>query len=299
MGKLKFRFRVLLKVFLVLFGVLIILLRFEIIGQPMLNMSFRYSDKKITSLFRDEDLQPVIKYHTFEDYTLRYVELITKKDRPYVIFVHGAPGSSADYFDYFRNETLYNNVNLISIDRLGYGYSGFGNSQTSIQKQGEAIHSIIENCCPSNSVILVGHSYGGPVVVRMAIDNPDFYKGLILLAPALDPENEKEIKIAHLANTRPTRWLTPAALRVAADEKFTHVEELVKMLPHYTKLETPIVHIHGNADSLVPYANLRFSKEHIRADILEPVSLENEDHFLPWSQHELIVRKILKMASSK
>ena len=227
----------------------------------MLNMSFRYSDRKITALFKSEDLQPTVKYNKFKGHSLRYVELITDKSLPYVVFIHGAPGSSADYYDYFRNEDLYAKVNLISVDRLGYGYSNFGNSETSIQYQGEAIQSIIENYCSSNKVILVGHSYGGPIAVRMAMDYPNSYESLLLLAPALDPENEKMIKMAHLAINKPTSWITPAALKVAAEEKFTHSQEIKKMVLHYGKIEIPVCHIHGDKDSLVPYINLKFSKK--------------------------------------
>lgn len=297
MRKLTFRPKIWLQILLALFCTLILLLRFEIVGQPILTMSFRYSDRKITSLFRGEDVQPEIKYHNFNGQVLRYVELATNKNLPYVIFIHGAPGSSADYYDYFRNEELYERVNLISIDRLGYGYSDFGNSQTSIQQQGEAIQSIIEISCLSQHVILVGHSYGGPIAVRMAMDNPTSYKSLLLLAPALDPENEKVIKIARLANIKPTSWITPAALKVAADEKFSHTKELRKMIPLYKKIEIPVCHIHGTKDSLVPYENLDFSIKHFPKNLIEPVILDGEDHFLPWTQKELIVKKIIEAAT--
>lgn len=260
-------------------------------------MSFRYSDRKITSLFRGEDVQPEIKYHDFNGKTLRYIELVTNKNLPYVIFIHGAPGSSADYYDYFRNEELYEKVNLISIDRLGYGYSDFGNSQTSIQRQGEAIQSIIEKSCLSQQIILVGHSYGGPIAVRMAMDNPSSYKSLLLLAPALDPENEKVIKIARLAHMKPTSWITPAALKVAADEKFLHTEELKKMIFLYNKVAIPVCHIHGTKDSLVPFENLDFSIKNFPKNLIEPVILYGEDHFLPWTREELIVKKIIEAAT--
>ena len=259
----------------------------------MLTLSFRYSDKKIAALFQGEDLQPSIKYHKFKKQSLRYVVLTTNKSLPYVVFIHGAPGSSADYYDYFRNEKLYTNFNLISVDRLGYGYSDFGNPETSIQKQGEAIQSIIEKYCSANKVILVGHSYGGPIAVRMAMDYPNSYTSLLLLAPALDPENEQYIKLAYLAVNKPTSWLTPSALRVAADEKFAHSEELRKMIPLYDKIVIPVCHIHGTKDSLVPYENLDFSKKHLQATFFEPITIEGEDHFLPWTQEELIIKKLL------
>ena len=136
---------------------LIVLLRLEIIGQPMVNMSFRYSDKKLNKQFKFEDRQPQIKYIDFENNTLRYLELVVDPELPYVVFIHGAPGSLADYLDYFRDERVYNKLNLISIDRLGYGNSDFGRSETSIQKQGEAIQSVIKKACKNDKIILLGH----------------------------------------------------------------------------------------------------------------------------------------------
>lgn len=296
MKKQKIRTGNVLKILLVLFLVLIALLKFEIIGQPMLNMSFRYSDKKLISLFKNEDLKPVIKYHEFENHSLRYLELITNPHLPYVVFIHGAPGSSADYLEYFRDEELYSKVNIISVDRLGYGYSNFGNAQISIHKQAEAIQSIINKTHKSDDIILVGHSYGGPIVIKMAMEYPNAYKSLLLLAPALDPSHEKEFKIGQLAMINPTRWLTPPALRVAADEKFSHVDELNKMVTLYNQIKVPVVHAHGTKDSLVPYENLAFSERKIDTDLFNPISLDDADHFLPWSHHDLIVDTIIQMA---
>ncbi len=296
--KKPFTLRLIFKIVLAAFITLLLLLRFEIIGQPMMNMSFRYSDNKINKLFKGEDRQPEIHHMTFENHQLRYLTMISDPSKPFVVFIHGAPGSSADYLQYLRDEKLYASINIIDVDRLGYGYSGFGHAETSIQKQGEAIHSIIRKITISKNIILVGHSFGGPIAVRMAMDFPDAYSNLILLAPALDPDHEKQFKIGHLAMIKPTRWLTPPALRVAADEKYSHIDELKKMLPHYNHLKIPIIHIHGTKDSLVPYENLEFSKQHINPKILETISLENVDHFLPWTHHDFIVNKILELTQS-
>jgi pimeloyl-ACP methyl ester carboxylesterase len=216
---------------------------------------------------------------------------------PNIVFIHGAPGSLADYLKYFKDEELIQKVNLISVDRFGYGNSEFGKSEASIKIQGEAINSIIENECNSKNIILVGHSYGGPIAIQMAMDFSARYKGIILLAPALDPDNEKEIKLAQLPMHQPIRWLTPPALRVAADEKNSHIEELRKILDNYNSIQLPVWHIHGTSDSLVPYENLEFSRRKISPDFLNVISLEKVDHFLPWSHYNLVVDKILKMTT--
>jgi len=258
-------------------------------------MSFRYSDKKIQRLFRNDSVKPKVNYIKYKNYVLRYLELTTNSNLPYVVFIHGAPGSSADYIDYFRDTHLYKKVNLISVDRLGYGNSEFGHAVTSLKEQAQSIEAIINFACKSKRIILVAHSYGGPVAIKMAIDYPTLYSNIVLLAPALDPDNEKKIKIAQLAFVAPTKWLTPPALRVAAGEKKTHIDELKKLVPNYSQIEIPICHIHGTSDSLVPYENLAFSKEHINPTFLETITLEGVDHFLPWTHHDFLVNKILEL----
>lgn len=244
--------------------------------------------------FETADIKPALKYHTFKDRSIRYLILVHDENLPFIVFIHGAPGSLSDYLSYFKNQKLISKANIISVDRLGYGYSGFGQSEISIKIQADAIHSIIEQECPS-APLIVGHSYGGPIAISMAMNKPDSYSGLILLAPALDPENEKEISLAKIPSIKPISWLVPPALRVAADEKLTHVEELEKLINSYDLIKIPVCHIHGTVDSLVPYENLPFLRKKLDASILEAITLENVDHFLPWSHHDLIVDKILQM----
>lgn len=272
-----------------------ILLRLEIIENPMVNMSFRYSDVKIMEKFAEGPVAPAIGRILFEEKEIRYLLLEKDANLPYVVFIHGAPGSLIDYLDFFKDDKLTTHFNLLSIDRLGYGYSEFGQSETSMKKQASALMQVVDSVRKNNKVILVGHSYGGPIALMMEASFPQTFESILLLAPAIDPENEKEIRIAGLGVNPLTSWVVPPALRVAADEKTTHVAELKKLEPMLRNINIPICHIHGTKDSLVPYENVAFSEKHFKNDILEIVTLEKVDHFLPWSHHELIVNKLLQM----
>lgn len=275
--------------------VFIILLRFEIIGNPMVNMSFRYSDAKIMEKFAEDRAAPAIGRQLFEDKEIRYLLHEHDASLPYVVFIHGAPGSLIDYLGFFKDEKLNTHFNLLSIDRPGYGYSDFGQSETSLKKQAEALMEVVNSVCKNNNVIVVGHSYGGPIALMMEARFPQTFKSTLLLAPAIDPDHEKEIRIAALGVNPVTSWLVPPALRVAADEKTTHVSELQKLEPLLRNINIPICHMHGTEDSLVAYANVAFSEKHFSDHNLEIVTLENVDHFLPWSHHELIVDKLVQM----
>lgn len=113
-------------------------------------------------MFENEPEKVEIQYLDHNNAKIRYMLLTTAPDLPYVVFIHGAPGSSGDFLDFFQDRKLTNNFNLISMDRLGYGYSDFGQSETSMQKQAEAIMAVIAHACPNNRVMLVGHSMAAP-----------------------------------------------------------------------------------------------------------------------------------------
>jgi pimeloyl-ACP methyl ester carboxylesterase len=275
--------------------VFIILLRLEIVGNPMINMSFRYADAKIMEKFAAYTAAPTIGRQLFEEREIRYLLLEQDACLPYLVFIHGAPGSLTDYLAFFKDEKLSAHFNLLSIDRPGYGYSDFGHSEISMKKQAEALVEVVNSVCKNNKVIVVGHSYGGPIALMIAARFPKTFESILLLAPAIDPANEKKIRIAWLGVNRYTSWLVPPALRVAADEKTTHISELKKLEPLLQTINVPICHVHGTNDSLVPYENVAFSEKHFSERILEIITLEKVDHFLPWSHHELIADKLLEM----
>lgn len=129
----------------------------------------------------------------------------------------------------------------------------------------------------------------------MAAQYPEAVASILLLAPAIDPDNEKEFKSAQLGLSDWSKWMVPPAWRVAAAEKMSHVAELRVLEPELSQINIPICHMHGTRDSLVPYENTAFSRNHFRDGLLEIVTLEKTDHFLPWTHHDQIVEKITHM----
>lgn len=259
-------------------------------------MQFRTSVSGVHKEFLGKAVQPDIVDITVQGHNLRYV--VVDKDqtvKPVVIFVHGAPGSSDNYFQYMKNNELVNKFTMVSVDRIGYGYSDFGKSETSIERQAGSLLPILQQYHSHHPTILLGHSYGGPIIAKAALMYPDLVDGLIMLAPAIDPENEKVVKSAWLGHNPPFRWLIPRSWRVASDEKITHVAELKKMCDDWAQIKVPILYIQGEKDSLVPYANMSFAKEMIDSLYLKTISIPEEDHFLPWSQTSLIAASIEEM----
>lgn len=262
-------------------------------------MTLRLTDKKIQKHFADKNIPVQIHHQTFQDRSLRYVETGLGKsiDQPLIIFVHGAPGSSDAFFDYLSDSLLLSKARLISVDRPGYGYSEYGKAETSISNQAAAIHFIV-NQYQTSKVILVGHSFGGPIVGKCAIDHPEKIDQLLFLAPVNDPNSEKIFWFSHFGKWKLTRWILSKSLKVAADEKFSHIEELKKMESEWSQIKIPVTHMHGGKDNLAPIANIDFSKKHIAPELLKIVEWPKGNHFIPWN-HFAEVREELLLCLDK
>lgn len=260
-------------------------------------MQFRTSPKGVMEEFQESGVKPVIKDIKEGDQNLHYVEVTDgQHKKPTILFIHGAPGSSDNFFQFMKDNELVSDFDMISVDRPGYGYSDFGKAETSIKEQAEALEPILKEY-GSTPTLVVGHSYGGPVAAKSAVLYPKLVQGIMLLAPAIDPDHEKKFAIAWFGKAKPFRWLTPRSWKVATDEKYSHVEELKKMLPDWEKIKVPVTYIQGDKDRLVPYENLAFAKKMIDSNCLKVIGIPGEDHFLPWSQEELVTKELISLDS--
>ena len=60
-------------------------------------------------------------------------------------------------------------------------------------------------------MFLAGHSLGGPMIVKLAADDPTLFKTIIIIAGALDVSQEKKETWRHVMNVKPLYWLLPGA----------------------------------------------------------------------------------------
>jgi len=257
---------------------------------------FRTSDKKTYKIFKEKEAKVTIKRHDLQtvDYPIRVVSgaIDVKKDIA-IFFVHGAPGASDNYYRYLRDSLLLSKANLYSIDRPGYGFSNFGKPETSIETQTKVVAEIIDSL-PEQKIIVLGHSFGGPIAAYSSLFTPKV-KSVLMLAPAIDPENEKIFWIAKFAKWKLTKWTVPGAMGVAGDEKFSHVAELEKLQNFWKKVKVPVIHIHGTKDVVVPFENLQFSTRVFNPQYLDTIVLKGENHFLPWDRYRLVRKELLKL----
>jgi pimeloyl-ACP methyl ester carboxylesterase len=258
-------------------------------------LTMRKSDKRIIRNFKKEGLQAQVKTFDFEGKKLRYV-LSKSFDKKLltILFIHGAPGSNSDYEDYLTDKDLNQKANLISIDRLGYGYSDFGNSQTSVEKQAQSIQKLMDSL--ETNFIVVGWSFGGPIAGQIALNRSNKVEHLIMLAPALSPKHERYFWAGKIAQHQFFSHLVPTPFVMAQEEKMQHVKELERLEKLWPKLQIPITYLHGSEDKLVPYkGNINFAKSTFNDSLLTTKTIDGEGHVFPMTNMDIVKQVILNI----
>jgi pimeloyl-ACP methyl ester carboxylesterase len=227
-------------------GIIIIL---AVVAARLINFSM--SDEELVDFYSETSFIPLSEFYEVGGYEMHYKVLENPTDGAgTLIFIHGTPGSWDAFKGYFLDSALYNHSTIISPDRPGFGKSFNGEAIASLEKQSELLKPILERYLAPR--ILIGHSLGGPIAARMAMDYPGLVEGIIMLAPAISPELEPEEDWFRV----PMRWsvlriLVPEVMHFSNEEVIYLKEELELMLPLCQDIKASSVVIQGTADNLV------------------------------------------------
>ncbi len=254
---------------------------------------YRKDNQAIARYFHQKQVRCSIGYYKVSNYWIRYLET-GDHTKPLVIFVHGAPGSSNAFLHFMCDEELLGKAHMISVDRPGYGYSGFGNTVVSLEQQAAMLRPLLHKTQAGRLPILAGHSYGGTIVARMAMDYPAEVGALVMAAPAADPRLEKIFGISYPADWFLLKKLVPTCLRVTNEEKLGHVAQLNRMLPLWKNIRAPATVIHGKKDKIAPVGNADFIQKQISNAPVEMIIAPELGHLLPWRSPGLIKEAIKK-----
>jgi len=258
-------------------------------------MTFRMSSKEVDTYFTQKKVSGTQHLYKSGFRDIHYVKA-GNESKPLVLFVHGSPGSLSAFIHFLTDSVLLAHTLMISTDRPGFGYSNFGNGVASLQEQAAILKPILTEHKKDRKVILVGHSLGGPLIAQMAMDCPELVDGLIIVAGSIDPELEPNETWFRAPLATPfLSWMVPRSLRASNEEIYHLKPELEKMIPRWSMITCPVIVIQGMRDSLVPAANADFAKKMLVNTPVEFVFKEDMDHFVPWSNPELIQDAILKM----
>lgn len=272
------------------FSILIILLFI-----PKACIEFRMSDEEAIEEFSDLVIKPSFGDLSVERRNMHYAYIDQGKDA-LIIFIHGSPGSWNAFIDFFKADSLLKDMDMLSIDRAGFGRSDFGKAEPSLQIQAKQIHDVIQQFDHSTKV-LIGHSLGGPIIARLAMDYPSSYDGLVFVAPSIDPNLEKEEWYRTIIKSGVGKLFTPTEFIVSNEEIMPLKKELELMTGMWEKIQIPTVIIQGTEDSLVPKENVDFALKMLPDSLLTIKMLEGENHFIPWRNAGVITEAIYQMVA--
>ena len=151
-------------------------------------MIMRTSPKNTIKFFKKSEVSFEDKIVEIQDRPLHYIQT-GKKDAHTLVFIHGSPGSWDVYKAYLTDSTFLANYRILAPDRPGFGKSGFRRSMA-LKPQAHLLNQLLTQLDNGEPYTLIGHSYGGPLIVQMALEKPELYASLVILAGALDPEAE-------------------------------------------------------------------------------------------------------------
>ncbi len=217
-----------------------------------------------------------------------------------IVFIHGSPGSWDAFAEYLANPELQQLARMVSVDRLGFGKSEPMAAEKSLAAHCSLIKGIIleeRMLSPPGKIILVGHSFGGPVAARLAADVTTGITDLLLLAPSVDPELEKIEWYQRIADWRVVRWLLPQSLDHANQEILPLRAELEKMKPLWGQIRAEVTVVHGTDDALVPVGNVDFLRNVLVHKPAHYIIIPNQGHFIPWERSEIVTGLLLKTLS--
>ncbi|MBB5047399.1 pimeloyl-ACP methyl ester carboxylesterase [Rhodopseudomonas rhenobacensis] len=225
---------------------------------------------------------------------LHVVELPSRDgdpDAPTALLLHGA-NLCLDDMQMALAGVLSKRMRVIIPDRPGQGFSEPGPGPVAAAEyQVQLLRGLVQQL-GAGPLVVVGHSFGGLIALRYALDDPDGVAGLVLINPTTHPRPEGlpwfqrlagvligplatytlllPLSLAMLprltqrmfrpepapadyaARSRLTLGLTPRRFSSSLREYSELRDQLIALVPRYRAIATPTVIVAGFADPVVP-----------------------------------------------
>jgi pimeloyl-ACP methyl ester carboxylesterase len=246
-----------------------------------------------------------------------------------VVLIHGNPGSHHDY-TFGVIERLSESYHVFAFDRPGHGYSERHDSvHTTVEVQARIIRDALQKLGIEKPV-LVGHSWGGSLVLAAAVAYANELSAIVLLAPAAYPSLRvewwsflphvpvigkfvvnrltpylgrafvrKNLRQAYepqdmqhdYAEQSADLWMRPDQIRACAYDERTLGASLKVLSQHYCDIEIPVVIVTGSADRLLdPNEHAYPLQKAIRNSTL--IVLQDTGHQLPQTKPDDVILAI-------
>jgi pimeloyl-ACP methyl ester carboxylesterase len=238
----------------------------------------------------EEEYPPRGKFVEVDGVRLHYVE---RGQGPALVLLHGNVVFSGDFEQSGLLERAAERYRVIAFDRPGYGYSE--RPRTTVwtpENQARLLHHALQEI-GVDSALVVGHSWGTMVALAMALEVPDFVRGLVLLSGYYYPSLRLDVppmvppaiplvgdllrytvapiqqRLTWRLSTKRMFWpqkvadrfrdlpvwlmLRPGQLRAAAAEAALMVPSAMMLSRRYPELKVPATLIHGTRDKMTDF----------------------------------------------
>lgn len=209
-----------------------------------------------------------------------------------VLWIHGSPGTWAAFRRYLEDPALRERAFQVAVDRPGFGGSDDGRAVPSLAEQVGRILPALDLPGSERPFVVVGHSLGGPVAIRLAAARPERVAAVVLIAPSVDPALERVRWYQRLADTPPVSWVVPRALANSNGEILSLAPELRLMEPLWDRVTAPVVVVHGARDRLVPVENVAYVRRMAPSSPAVEI-VPDAGHLIPWTRPEIVRRALL------
>ncbi|MCB0662842.1 MAG: alpha/beta hydrolase [Saprospiraceae bacterium] len=206
-----------------------------------------------------------------------------------LLFIHGLGTTGKSWQRVMP--PLAEHFTCIAPDLPGYGKSTKSDFPFTIDFFKNSLLLLIEKL-GLDQIVLVGHSMGGQIAASMVLENPDVFKGLILMAPAgfetftreggdlikqwytpeilsdLSPEQVRRNFEANFSNTPPElESMIAERLSMMQSDEYSHFSRMIPkcvqgmldqpVFEDYKNIHLPVLTFFGLEDKLIPSPLLR------------------------------------------
>ena len=222
--------------------------------------------------------------------SIDYVEIdrpdVLGKAKQLIIFVHGTPGSYSAFRSYLDDPVMQEKFHMISVTRPGWRRDDDAKIP-SLDEQAAALRPLLDLDRSGRGALLMGDSYGGPVIARTAMNYSNLVAGLIFVATTGDPQLSGPRWYNRFAVVLP-RFVLGASLKGANAEIMPLRPQLEAMRPLWKDLTMPVLIVQGDKDRLVHPDNALFMRRMLVNSDVRYLHREGLGHFVLWDEAELI-----------
>ena len=227
---------------------------------------------------------------------VEYIEVDTGfedgKAKQLIVFVHGTPGSFTTFMHYMNDSLMQEHFHMISVTRPGWVERN-AEKVPSLDEQAAALEPLLRMDRSGKGTILMGHSYGGPVIAKTAMQYSELVSGLVFVATTGDPELSGPRWYNRLAVVIP-RFILGDGLKGANAEIMPLRPQLESILSGWEELEMPVLIVQGGRDRLVNPRNAEFMQRMLVNAEVTYMWREGQGHFVLWEEAGLIVDAIIE-----